>query len=122
MEAMRYHDDIYSNIYPIFLLKNIKATMSQLHTTKYIHHNIHYCKRSIYTIRQDRYNTIPHCQNTLKFVVVEHNVGSFGYELGLAGCIINKKYNKSTNAAGELEKFYDKYMARYITMACVIII
>ena len=54
--------------------------------------------------------------------MVEHNVGSFGYELGLAGCIINKKYNKSTNAAGELEKFYDKYMARYITMACVIII
>ena len=53
---------------------------------------------------------------------MEHNVGSFGYELGLGGCIINKKYNKSTNATGELEKFYDKYMARYITMACVIII
>ena len=54
--------------------------------------------------------------------MAEHNVGSFEYVLGLAGCIIKKKYNKSTNAAGELEKFYDKYMARYITMACVIII
>lgn len=110
---------------PIGLLKNIKTVMFQFQTTKYMPHAILDCKRRLYTMRQGKDMSVPDYFKVFKnnVDVVEHNGGSFGFEIGLINLILGEvQAGLDMGSATDAQKTTAQDKARDMSMGAAFIL